>query len=412
MKETLRRVGIDWGSESHQVCRIDGVEEPKQRSFPHTGEGLNALVAFVVEGEIDPEQIAIAIEVNHGAVVEALLAKGLRVYSINPKLLDRLRDRFSMAGAKDDRRDAFVLASCVESDSQAFRRIEPGNEENARLQAATRLREDLKSELRANANRLWNALREYRPALLTLCPGADEPWLWVLIEKAPSPSEGAKLTRARIGAVLKKHRIRRLDAEEVRTALRGDVLSLRSVYIESHVARSLVLIAKLKLAQAQIANIEKQIKTALAERVKSEERTERRDLTILLSLPGFGSLTVATALGESGEAFERRDYNALRSVCGAAPVTKQSGGTRYVVMRQACQPRLRVALHLSALQAIRIDPKFRDLYVRARARGHTVGRAIRNIADRLLFLAVQLLKKNQLYDIQLRQLAPEMAATS
>jgi transposase len=178
------------------------------------------------------------------------------------------------------------------------------------------------------------------------------------------------------------------------------------------VARALVLIAKLKLAQAQIATIEKQIKTALAERTKSEEQTERRDLTILLSLPGFGSLTVATALGESGDAFERRDYNALRSVCGAAPVTKQSGGTRYVVMRQACQPRLRVALHLSALQAIRIDPKFRDLYARARARGQTVGRAIRNIVDRLLFLAIQLLKKNQLYDIQLRQMAPEVAATS
>jgi transposase len=412
MKRALRRVGIDWGSESHQVCRIDGEEEPKQRGFPHTGEGLSALVAFVVEGEIDPEQIAIAIEVNHGAVVEALLAAGLRVYSINPKLLDRLRDRFSMAGAKDDRRDAFVLASCVESDAQAFRRIEPGNEENTRLQAATRLREDLKSEQRANANRLWNALREYRPALLTLCPGADEPWLWVLIEKAPSPSEGAKLTRARIGAVLKKHRIRRLTAEEVRTVLRGDVLSLRPIYIESHVARVLVLIERLKLAQAQIVTIEKQIKTALAERVKSEEQTERRDLTILLSLPGFGSLTVATALGESGDAFDRRDYNALRSGSGAAPVTKQSGGTRYVVMRQVCQPRLRVALHLSALQAIRIDPKFRDLYLRARARGQTVGRAIRNIVDRLLFLAIQLLKKNQLYDIQLRQLAPEMATAS
>jgi transposase len=354
---------------------------------------------------MDPGQIAIAIEVNHGAVVEALLARGLRPYSINPKLLDRLRDRFSMPGAKDDRRDAFVLASCVETDVHAFRRIEPGNEANARLQAATRLREDLKSDLRANANRLWNELREYRPALLTLCPGADEPWLWILIEKAPSPSEGAKVTRARIGAILKRHRIRRLTAEEVRTALRGDVLSLRPVYVETRVARTLVLIEKLKLAQTQIAAIEKQIKAALAERVKSEEEAERRDLKVLLSLPGFGPLTVATALGESGDAFERRDYNALRSVCGAAPVTKQSGGTRYVVMRQVCQPRLRVALHLAALQAIRIDPKLHDLYVRARARGQSVGRAVRNIADRLLYLAVQLLKKNQLYDISLRQIA-------
>jgi hypothetical protein len=123
-------------------------------------------------------------------------------------------------------------------------------------------------------------------------------------------------------------------------------------------------------------------------------------------------LTTATALGESGDAFERRDYNALRSICGAAPITKQSGGSRFVVMRQFCQPRLRVALHISALQAIRIDPKFHDLYVRARARGHTVGRAIRNIVDRLLFLAVQLLRKNELYDVTHRQLVPEVAAVS
>ena len=412
MKKVLRRVGIDWGSEAHQVCRMDGEGKPTQRAFPHTSEGLTALVAFVVEGNIEPEQIAIAIEVNHGAVVEALLAEGLFVYSTNPKVLDRLRDRFSPAGAKDDRRDAFVLASCVESDAHAFRRIEPGNEANTRLQAATRLREELTSDLRANANRLWNELREYRPALLTLCPGADEPWLWVLIEKAPSPSAGAKLARARIGAVLKQHRIRRVTPEEVRTVLRGDVLSLRSAYIESHMARVLILIERLKLAQAQITTIEKQIQTALAERVKSEEQTERRDLTVLLSLPGFGPLTTATALGESGDAFERRDYNALRSLSGAAPITKQSGGTRYVVMRRTCQPRLRVALHISALQAIRIDPKFRDLYLRARARGHTVGRAIRTIVDRLLFLAVHLLRKNELYNIDLRQLAPEVAAAS
>ncbi len=412
MTKVLRRVGIDWGSGAHQVCRIDGEEDPKQRGFPHTSEGLKALVAFVVEGDIAPEQVLIGIEVNHGAVVEALLAKALPVCSINPKLLDRLRDRFSPAGAKDDRRDAFVLASCVESDAHAFRRIEPGNEENLRLQAATRLRGDLKSAFGADANRLWSELRDYRPGLLVLCPGADEPWLWALIDKAPSPSQGAKLSRASIGAVLKRHRIRRLTTEDVQTVLRKDVLSLRPVYIESHVARVLVLTAKLKLAQTQIDKIEKEIKTELAERVQSEEKTKRRDLTVLLSLPGFGPLTTATALGESGDAFERRDYNALRSICGAAPITKQSGGSRFVVMRQFCQPRLRVALHIAALQAIRIDPKFHDLYVRARARGHTVGRAIRNIVDRLLFLAVQLLRKNELYDVTHRQLVPEVAAAS
>ena len=39
-----------------------------------------------------------------------MIDRGFAAYTINPKQLDRLRDRFSVAGAKDDRRDAYVLA--------------------------------------------------------------------------------------------------------------------------------------------------------------------------------------------------------------------------------------------------------------------------------------------------------------
>lgn len=99
--------------------------------------------------------------------------------------------------------------------------------------------------------------------------------MWALIEKAPSPSERAKLTRASIDAILERHRIRRLTSEGVQAVLRRDLLSLRSVYIESYVARALVLIERLKLARARIVKVEKQIRTTFAERVKSEEQAER-----------------------------------------------------------------------------------------------------------------------------------------
>ena len=51
--------------------------------------------------------------------------RGLAVYSINPKQLDRFRDRFSPAGAKDDSRDARVLADALRTDLHCFRRIDP-----------------------------------------------------------------------------------------------------------------------------------------------------------------------------------------------------------------------------------------------------------------------------------------------
>src|SRR5256886_13814413 len=45
-----------------------------------------------------------------GPVVETLLERGFHVFAINPKQLDRFRDRHSPAGAKDDRRDRFLPA--------------------------------------------------------------------------------------------------------------------------------------------------------------------------------------------------------------------------------------------------------------------------------------------------------------
>ena len=49
-----------------------------------------------------PAEIAVAIETTHGPVVDALIDRGFRVYAINPKQLDRFRDRYTVAAAKDE----------------------------------------------------------------------------------------------------------------------------------------------------------------------------------------------------------------------------------------------------------------------------------------------------------------------
>jgi transposase len=70
--------------------------------------------------------VAVAMEVPHGPVVDALQDRGFAVHAINPKQLDRLRDRFSVAGAKDDRRDAWIAAVGLRTDLQQ-ERVRLGN---------------------------------------------------------------------------------------------------------------------------------------------------------------------------------------------------------------------------------------------------------------------------------------------
>jgi len=95
-------VGIDWASQSHQVCLVDAQGKGReQRAVAHAGAGIGELCDWlIVRTGAQAEAIAVAIETPHGPVVEALLERGFQVYAINPKQLDRFRDRFTVAGAK------------------------------------------------------------------------------------------------------------------------------------------------------------------------------------------------------------------------------------------------------------------------------------------------------------------------
>jgi len=116
--------GVDWASESHHVFLTDGNgRKIGEKIFKHSGEGLAEMAAWLLaaSGAGSPSQIHIAIEVPHGPVVETLMERGFMVHAINPKQMDRFRDRFTLAGAKDDSRDAEVLASGLRPDPRCFR---------------------------------------------------------------------------------------------------------------------------------------------------------------------------------------------------------------------------------------------------------------------------------------------------
>ena len=104
--------GVDWGSESHHVRMVSADAAKKAlRVFRHGGAGLAEMAEWIAAaGGGDATGIPVAIEVPPGPVVESLMDRGFRVHSLDPKQLDRFRDRFSPAGAKDDSRDARVLA--------------------------------------------------------------------------------------------------------------------------------------------------------------------------------------------------------------------------------------------------------------------------------------------------------------
>jgi hypothetical protein len=119
-------VGIDWGSQNHRVVVLNHEGRMIERyDAAHSGKGLENLVDRLRKTCPGAEiQTGIALEVSWGALVETLVEAGFSVFSINPTQSDRFRDRHTAAGAKDDSRDALVLASALRTDLKSFRCVQ------------------------------------------------------------------------------------------------------------------------------------------------------------------------------------------------------------------------------------------------------------------------------------------------
>jgi transposase len=396
-------VGIDWAAEKYDVCVLDASGKViARRVFKHSGSGIAELLDWLqkITGG-NPEAVAIAIETPRGAVVEGLVERGFAVFAINPKQLDRFRDRHTVAGAKDDSRDALVLGDSLRTDQACFHRVQLDSAEKLRLRELSRIQEELQVQENRLSNQLWEQLHRYYPQALTLCPAANEAWLWELIEIAPLPAQASKLKLVVVKRLLRSHRIRRVKAGEVLEILRAPALRLAPGAAEAASEHVLLLLPLLRSVRQQSDHVGKRIKRMLEELSASADgdgsEQKHSDAAILLSLPGVGQCVGATMRAEASQPLAERDYHALRCYAGCAPVTRQSGKKKLVLMRRGCSERLRNALYYWSLGSLK-DDWARQYYNRQRASGNTHGGALRALGDRWLAVLIGMLKAGTLYD--------------
>jgi hypothetical protein len=404
-------LGIDGGYEAHQICLMDATGHVvMERQVAHDAAAVQtAITAVLARTGAAPAQIAVAIETPRGALVATWLERGFAVFALNPKQLDRFRDRHTVAGAKDDRRDALVLGDSLRTDPRAFRRVQLDDAVILQLRELAHAEDDLKRDLGRLTNRLRDQIYRIAPAVLSLCPAADEPWFWTLLEQAATPAAQRVLTRTDVLALLKRHRIRRLTAADVLAAMQAPAFYLAPGVVEATREAMELVIPQIRVVAAQLKRCEARqadLLTELRERPASEaEPGEHRDLEILESMPGVGRMVTVTMLVDATQPLATRDYATVRAHVGVAPITKASGKRRVVSMRYACHPRLREAAYHWGRVSLQHDDASAAYYRRLRARGHTHGRALRCVVDRLLRILVAMLRHRTLFD-PMRSVAP------
>jgi transposase len=148
-------VGVDWAETEHAACLLDTAGAVLRRlTVPHTTAGLRRLIAGIAEREPQASAVLVAIERPDGLLVQALLDAGYTLYALNPKAVERYRDRTSSSGAKTDPADAELLARILLTDRDRHLPLRPSRPEVAAIRAIARDDERASRDQRRLLNRL------------------------------------------------------------------------------------------------------------------------------------------------------------------------------------------------------------------------------------------------------------------
>jgi transposase len=405
--EEVIYLGIDWAEAHHDLCLLSDTGAVLARGRVSDGvEGVARLHEMVAEHASDAGDVAVGLELDRGLLVGTLVASGYQVYAINPLSVDRYRDRHRVSGAKSDPGDAKVLADIVRTDRHNHRQVAGDSEAAEAIKVLARAHKDLIWSRQRQANRMRNLLREYYPAALA-CFGSDltSRDALAVLERAPSPGQGRRLTVAQISATLRRGgRERNLArrAQEISKTLRSTQLEAPPALTGAYAASVRALVAVLREVAAQVEQLQREL-----------ERSFRShpDAEIYLSLPGLGDVLGARALGEFGDDRTRyADPRSRKAYAGTAPITKASGTKRVVAARFARNAHLADACHVWAFAALSRSPGARRYYDILRARGKTHNQALRQLGNRLVGILHVCVERRQLYREEVAWPEPEKAA--
>ena len=312
--------GVDWAERHHDVALVDETGRLlARRRVADDVAGFTELTGMLAEhagGVFAP--VDVAIETDRGLLVAALRAGGHRIYPINPKAVDRYRDRHGVSGAKSDPGDALVLAHLLRTDRERHRPLPATSEAAGAIGVLARAHQDMVWARQQDTNRLRSLLREFFPAALRAFPDLTTKTALAVLDAAPTPGAAAALSRANLTALL---------VAAGRGARAGEAARLTEVFTAPQLrqpdlvekAMGDAVRAIVRTLRATVDSLT-ELEHALAASFESHP-----DAEILRSLPGLGLVLGARVLSEIGDDPTRfADPASLRAYAGTAPITRAS----------------------------------------------------------------------------------------
>lgn len=391
-------VGADWSARDIAVAVLaDG--DDKAQGFGKTARTIGAVHALIHDVRSRYEQaeaIHVVIECGAPGWAEMLHEAGAVVHVVDAKQAKRFAESLSSSGAKDDARDAAVLAQMGQ---ERWRRLPvwaPDDAALVQLTAISSEHEVATTRCMQAQQRLRALLKETFPSLERVLHDVLNQWVRRLLRLVPSRAHAVEVsreafdiamkgtrstTRDKVWACLKSAGTLQLDRE------RQDLLEERVHW----------MIDDIDFHAARVAQLEKRLDSVTA------QFETRRPLE---SVPGIG-MKLASRLLLIAFHREPTHRDEASVLLGASPVFDGSGTTAdgrsrgHVKMRRAGSSRGRETAYLLGMLAVQQLPWARARFAYDRARNKGAASIYRSVARSLLRVLTALVKTGKDYDDEL-----------
>jgi transposase len=387
----MRGIGIDIASETHTVAVVNEASEVVLRATEFSEDAVGYAKLFELLWETTECLVAMEATGHYWQnLFAALVAKGFSVALLNP-LRTRRFSEIDLERTKTDAIDAVGIARfAVQKRPPATRLPDSTTQE---LRELVRLRDRLVQDFTDRKNQLHRSVDLGFPEFTRYVKTLESELATAILHEYPTatafPAAPRQLAKLCYDG---RHTV---GGELARALVEAAKVSVGRHHGEPYRLQVRYACEDLDLLRKRLRELEGDIERTL----KTHEVG-----TLLTTIPGIGPQTAARLVAELGDPADFRDGAALASYVGVVPALKHSGKSKPT--RAGITPvghaRLRRALWMPTLTAVRKNPWLRAFYQRLRGDGKLPKVAL-IAAMRKLLHAVYSVAKNR------REFVPHLA---
>ncbi len=379
----MRFVGIDIGAERHMVASIDEQSTVLQRptAFREDAEGYQQLIGLL--GPPAGTLIVMEATGHYWQNLFAMLAaEGFVIALINPLRTRRFAEE-DLVRTKTDAIDALGLARFGQQKRPPATLLPDVATRD--LRELVRLRARFLQDFGDRTRQLHRVVDLSFPEFTRYVVQLDSPRATALLQAFPTAAAVRTASERQIASIRGGQRpVGRELARALKSAARTSVGHHDT---EVYARQVRFFCEDLDLLRRRLGNLERDIEHLLAAHQVGQ---------LLTTIEGIGPQTAAKLVAELGDPAAFRSAGALAAYVGAIPGLRQSGNQTWdrAGLTRVGHAKLRAALWMPTLVAVRRNPWLRAYYQRLRARGKLPKVALM-AAMRKLLIAIYTVAKHR-----------------